>query len=111
MSSSDAAAGSETGLKKNVYNHFQQQVVGSRMRTIHSLSRSTQLIPGVLALNEQIDRLKDSALADAERGVATDNCLAGISGLSNEAKDASTYTPVHDQRTYSEVHPSRFPIF
>ncbi|KAK5018805.1 tubulin binding cofactor C-domain-containing protein [Cryomyces antarcticus] len=57
----------------------------------------------VTALQEQIDRLAATSVSGGERADATDHCLAGISRLSDEVKDASSYLPAYDQRTYSEV--------
>ncbi len=48
-------------------------------------------------------RLADTALIGGERADATDHCLAGIARLSSEVKDASSYLPTYDQRTYAEV--------
>jgi len=53
-----------------------------------------------------MSRLGDKALAGGERVDATDHCLAGITRLSGEVKDASTYLPAYDQRTYAEVRHS-----
>jgi hypothetical protein len=39
----------------------------------------------------------------SERNDATDQCLAGVDKLSHDVKDASTYLPAYDQRTYSQV--------
>jgi hypothetical protein len=50
-----------------------------------------------------MDRLADTALIGGERSDATDHCLAGITRLSAEVKDASNYLPSYDQRTYAEV--------
>ena len=50
-----------------------------------------------------MDRLGDTALVGGERADATDHCLAGITRLSSEVKDASSYIPAYDQRTYAEV--------
>ena len=50
-----------------------------------------------------MDRLQDTALVGGERSDAVDHCLAGIGRLSNEVKDASSYVPAYDQRTYGEV--------
>ena len=50
-----------------------------------------------------MDRLGDTALIGGERSDATDHCLAGITRLSSEVKDASGYLPAYDQRTYAEV--------
>ncbi|OCL04483.1 TBCC-domain-containing protein [Glonium stellatum] len=55
------------------------------------------------ALQEQMDRLADTALAGGERNDAIDHCLAGIARLSHEVKDASSYIPAYDQRTYGEA--------
>lgn len=48
-------------------------------------------------------RLADTALIGGERADATDHCLAGIARLSSEVKEASSYLPTYDQRTYVEV--------
>ncbi|RVX75198.1 hypothetical protein B0A52_00550 [Exophiala mesophila] len=50
-----------------------------------------------------MDRLGDTALIGGERSDATDHCLAGITRLSSEVKDASGYLPAYDQRTYAEA--------
>lgn len=50
-----------------------------------------------------MDRLADTALIGGERSDATDHCLAGITRLSSEVKDASGYLPSYDQRTYAQV--------
>lgn len=50
-----------------------------------------------------MERLADTALIGGERTDAVDHCLAGIARLSKEVKDASSYVPAYDQRTYSEV--------
>lgn len=57
----------------------------------------------LVALQEQMDRLADTALIGGERSDATDHCLAGITRLSSEVKDASGYLPSYDQRTYAQV--------
>jgi hypothetical protein len=66
----------------------------------------TRHLTFVPALQEQIDRLAGRALIAGERSDAADHCLAGITRLSGEVKDASTYLPAHDQRTYSDVSSS-----
>ena len=58
------------------------------------------------ALQEQMARLEDFALVGGERVDAVEHCLAGISRLSNEVKDASNYLPTYDQRTYATVFPA-----
>ena len=55
------------------------------------------------ALQEQMERLGQMSVAGGERNDAMDHCLAGIDRLSHEVKDASSYIPTYDQRTYSEV--------
>ncbi|KAI9825186.1 MAG: hypothetical protein M1819_000591 [Sarea resinae] len=72
----------ETGLKERFFKHFQHEVS---------------------ALQEQIDRLADTASSGGERADAVDHCLAGISRLSSEVKNASGYIPAYDQRMYSEA--------
>jgi hypothetical protein len=52
-----------------------------------------------------MDRLTTIAPSNGERNDAVDHCLAGIDRLSHEVKDASSYLPAYDQRTYSEVGP------
>lgn len=44
-----------------------------------------------------------SSVSTTERPDAIDHCLAGISRLSSEVKDASSYIPAYDQRTYGEA--------
>ena len=50
-----------------------------------------------------MDRLADRPSIAGEQADAADHCLAGISRLSSEVKDASTYLPPYDQRTYAEA--------
>lgn len=50
-----------------------------------------------------MNRLADTALIGGERSDASDHCLAGITRLAAEVKDASNYLPSYDQRTYAEV--------
>ncbi|SLM40181.1 Tubulin-specific chaperone C [Lasallia pustulata] len=72
----------ETRLKERFFRYFQHEVT---------------------ALQEQMDRLQDTALVGGERVDAVDHCLAGIGRLSKEVKDASSYVPAYDQRTYGEA--------
>lgn len=51
-----------------------------------------------------MDRIEEKSVIGGERADAADHCLAGITRLSNEVKDASGYLPAYDQRTYAEVH-------
>lgn len=62
----------------------------------------------VTALQEQISQLVTTSYSGGERTDAVDHCLAGIARLSHEVKDASSYLPGYDQKTYAEV--SRFNI-
>lgn len=50
-----------------------------------------------------MERLNSIAPGGGERNDAVDHCIAGIDQLSHEVKDASSYIPAYDQRTYSEV--------
>ncbi|KAJ4313999.1 hypothetical protein N0V94_006683 [Neodidymelliopsis sp. IMI 364377] len=50
-----------------------------------------------------MERLNSVATHGGERNDAVDHCLAGIDRLSHEVKDASSYIPAYDQRTYSEA--------
>src|ERR1700761_1953256 len=50
-----------------------------------------------------MDRLAHTALIGGERSDAMDHCLAGITRLSAEVKDAAGYLPPYDQRTYGEA--------
>jgi len=50
-----------------------------------------------------MDRLKDTTLSEPVRTNLVDQCLASISGMSNDIMDASSYLPAYDQRTYSTV--------
>lgn len=55
------------------------------------------------ALQKHMLVLEDHGISGGERSDAIDYCLAGIAKLSNEVKDASSYLPPYDQRTYGEV--------
>ncbi len=57
----------------------------------------------VTALQEQMGALSTTSYSGGERNDAVDHCLAGIARLSHEVKDASSYLPAFDQRTYAEV--------
>lgn len=48
-------------------------------------------------------RLSNIPTFAGERNDAIDHCLAGIARLSAEVKDASSYVPAYDQRTYTEA--------
>ncbi|KAI8939718.1 hypothetical protein NX059_003468 [Plenodomus lindquistii] len=51
----------------------------------------------------QIESLKDKSVAGTERDRVVDDCLASIDRLSRDVKDASSYIPAYDQRTYSQA--------
>ncbi|RMZ82677.1 hypothetical protein DV738_g1443, partial [Chaetothyriales sp. CBS 135597] len=55
----------------------------------------------ITELQGQIDRLADLPTIGGERSDAAEHCLAAISRLSTEVKEASSYLPPYDQRTYS----------
>ncbi|KAK2778118.1 hypothetical protein FQN52_002878 [Onygenales sp. PD_12] len=57
----------------------------------------------ITALQEQMDRLGDTAMIGGERSDAVDHCLAGIARLSSEVKDASASIPSYDQRIYADA--------
>ncbi|KAF2758155.1 tubulin-specific chaperone c [Pseudovirgaria hyperparasitica] len=57
----------------------------------------------IVALQEQMERLGNTPAAGGERSDAIEHCLAGIARLSHEVKDASSYVPTYDQRTYGEA--------
>ncbi|CAA9962059.1 tubulin-specific chaperone c [Pyrenophora teres f. maculata] len=71
-----------TNLKEDFYRQFQKDVA---------------------ALSAQISSLPSTPPASATRTEAIDACLAGIDRLSHDVKDASSYLPGYDQRTYSET--------
>lgn len=55
------------------------------------------------ALQQQMGKLEQKPVIGGERSDATEHCLAGILRLSDSLRDASSYLPPYDQRTYSEV--------
>ncbi|EOA89754.1 hypothetical protein ACJQWK_02381 [Exserohilum turcicum] len=73
---------SDSNLKETFYRKFQHDVA---------------------SLQAQISALPETAPASRERNQAIDQCLEGIDRLSHEVKDASSYLPAYDQRTYSEA--------
>jgi predicted component of type VI protein secretion system len=89
----------ETSLKERFFHYFQHEITG----TVHITRPSMLANSGRAALQEQMARLADTALIGGERSDASDHCLAGIARLSSEVKDASSYLPTYDQRTYAEV--------
>ncbi|KAK2744002.1 hypothetical protein FQN57_004455 [Myotisia sp. PD_48] len=77
-----SAPKAEPSLNDRFFRHFQEEVT---------------------ALQVKIDRLTLTPLVGGEQADAVDYCLAGISHLSNEVKDASSYIPAYDQRIYGEA--------
>ena len=55
------------------------------------------------ALQKILVDAKDASLSDAKRAALIDQCASGITGLSNDVRDASGNLPAHDQRIYSSV--------
>ncbi|KAI1609244.1 tubulin binding cofactor C-domain-containing protein [Exophiala viscosa] len=82
MATSGQPSGVELNPQQRFFHFFQQEIT---------------------ALQEQMDRLSETAVTGGERNDAADHCLAGITRLSNEVKDASSYIPPYDQRTYAEA--------
>ncbi|EGE00163.1 hypothetical protein TESG_07483 [Trichophyton tonsurans CBS 112818] len=57
----------------------------------------------VTKVEERITKLHTTPIAGGEQASAADYCLADISRLSDEVKDASTYIPSYDQRAYASA--------
>ncbi|OJD35594.1 tubulin-specific chaperone c [Diplodia corticola] len=72
----------DSGLKERFFRYFQHEVT---------------------ELQEEINTLANKAVTGGERADGVEHCLAGIARLSREVKDASSYIPAYDQRTYSEA--------
>lgn len=53
----------------------------------------------MLALKEKISQLDRAT----DRSKAVDECLAGIERLNHEVKDAASYIPAYDRRSYADV--------
>jgi hypothetical protein len=88
----------EVSLKERFFRDFHREVTG-RYSKAHS--SSVQLTSP--ALQEQMEHLSSTSPSGSERSDAIDECLAGIDRLSHDVKDASSYIPAYDQRTYSQV--------
>ncbi|KAF2267675.1 TBCC-domain-containing protein [Lojkania enalia] len=82
MATSAVAPQAGVGLKERFFRYFQHEIT---------------------ALQQQMDRLNSTAYSGGERNYAVDHCLAGIERLSHEVKDASSYVPAYDQRTYADA--------
>ena len=51
-----------------------------------------------------MSRLEDGTLQEVDQASLVAQCQNAISRMSNDVKDASSYLPAYDQRTYSTVH-------
>lgn len=97
--SSNGTPPDPAAMKMRFFRYFQHEVTG-----INILFRYKETYTKLItALQEQMERLSNTALAGGERNDAVEHCLAGIARLSQEVKDASSYVPTYDQKTYSEV--------
>jgi hypothetical protein len=89
---------SDVGLKERFFRDFQHNVAGEYL-VIRNGSKTEQI-----ELQVQMEHLSTTSPVENGRNDAVDHCLAGIDRLSHEVKDASSYIPAYDQRTYSQVH-------
>lgn len=71
----------EIGLKERFFLHYKHEVN---------------------ALQERIEGLKTTSWSGGERNDAIEHCLAGIDRLSQEVKDAASYLPAYDVRSFSD---------
>lgn len=76
--SKDPASG---GLKDRFFQHYKHEVN---------------------AIQERINTLKSTSWSGGERNDAIEHCLAAIDRLSQEIKDAASYLPAYDVRSFSE---------
>ncbi|KAI9841589.1 MAG: hypothetical protein M1838_003506 [Thelocarpon superellum] len=103
---SDAGATSDSAQNDRFFRYFQHEATGKVDIFIVTLSTTVRGSsaddgPPRKALQDQMDRFETTAMVGGERADAVDHCLAGIARLSSEVKDASSYLPAYDQRTYS----------
>lgn len=98
MASAEASpqARPESASKERFFRYFQREVVGTQCPLTVQFPRLTPP-----ALQDQMSCL--ASTSPTERPDAIDHCLAGISRLSSEVKDASSYIPAYDQRTYGDA--------
>jgi hypothetical protein len=94
----------EVSLKERFFRDFQREVIGRYSKAESDYIRLTNR-----ALQEQMEHLSSTSPPGSERSDAIDQCLAGIDRLSHDVKDAASYIPAYDQRTYSQV--MIFPLF
>jgi hypothetical protein len=91
-------AQSDVGLKERFFRDFQRDVAGEYL-VVRDDPTTEQA-----ELQAEMERLSATTPVGNGRNEAVDRCLAGIDRLSHEVKDASSYIPAYDQRTYSQVH-------
>lgn len=78
-------------------------MISGLVRLSQSKENSIVVALILIALERQIQNLKDKTVSDSERAKRVNQTLAVIARLSKEVKDASSYVPSYDQRLYSEV--------
>jgi hypothetical protein len=88
--------------KEAVHTLFQEQHRGMLFPRLISYPTNTRL-----EVESLLEKLR-SAPAN-ERPQIIDAVLAGISHLTDLIKDAASYLPAYDQRSYSLVHPPPSP--
>lgn len=54
-------------------------------------------------LREEISSLEDKSAINGEQANAFDHCSARIAGFADSIRDAASFLPAHDQRTYCEA--------
>ena len=101
MSTETERTSSDPDAKEHFFRQFKQEE--SCKYRLTTSPKNPLLNISSPALQEHMTRLKENVPTPAERASLTDRCLAGISQLSDEVKDASAYLPAYDQRTYSTV--------
>lgn len=87
----------EVASKERFFRYFQHEITGRFLLAIARPRLTT------LALQQQMERLSHTSFSGGERSDAVDHCMAGIDRLSHEVKDAASYIPAYDQRTYSDA--------
>lgn len=93
----------ELSTNDRFFRYFQEEVASMSIPELCRLIMHQPLISIHTELQESISLLPTTPLVGGEQVTAADYCLAGISLLSDEVKDASSYIPSYDQRVYSEV--------
>ncbi|KAI5299619.1 Cytosolic copper metallochaperone [Ascosphaera pollenicola] len=107
-SSSDA---SPPGATAHTQHQNQQEVENANEATSaaarHEVAPETRFFQyfqqELTALMTQIDKLEHKSEIGGERNDAIDHCLAGISRLSKEVKEASSYVPPYHQKIYADA--------